>query len=130
MRAHPRFGYRWLWAMVRRRGSCFNRKRLHRLWKKNGLRESQKQTKKRRLGSGDDGCVRRRAKHRDYVWAWDFIFDRTLSGRTIKGLSMVPIGDTNGDRPQRHQLFLNNFKDFAETWGDGNKSEISDSRKS
>src|SRR4029078_2266603 len=35
------------------------------------------------------GCVRYRAEHKDHVWAWDFVFDRTENGRSIKWLSIV-----------------------------------------
>jgi transposase InsO family protein len=33
--------------------------------------------------------VRHRAEHKDHVWAWDFIFDRTERGRSIKWLSII-----------------------------------------
>jgi transposase InsO family protein len=66
-----------------------NRKRVHRLWKKEGLKVPQKQHKRRRLGSSDNGIVRRRALHKEHVWAWDFIHDRTEDGRALKWLSIV-----------------------------------------
>ena len=89
VRQHPRFGYRRIWALLRRAGWRVNRKRVHRLWKHNGLKVPQKQRKKRRLGSSDNGCTRRRALGKDDVWAWDFIFDRTSNGRSIKWLSVI-----------------------------------------
>ena len=33
--------------------------------------------------------MRRRALHKDHVWAWDFIHDRTEDGRALKWLSVV-----------------------------------------
>jgi transposase InsO family protein len=36
-----------------------------------------------------NGCVRRGATHKDHVWAWDFVHDRTTSGSAIKCLSIV-----------------------------------------
>jgi hypothetical protein len=48
-----------------------------------------KARKKRHLGHSANGCVRRRAEHPDHVWAWDFIFDRTTCGRSLKWLSIV-----------------------------------------
>lgn len=36
-----------------------------------------------------NGCDRLRATHRDHVWAWDFVFDRTASGSQLKWLSIV-----------------------------------------
>ena len=49
----------------------------------------QKQRKKRRLGHSDNSCVRRKAEHKDHVWTWDFIHDRTTNGRPLKWLSIV-----------------------------------------
>jgi transposase InsO family protein len=89
VRKHPRFGYRRIWALLRREGWGVNRKRVWRLWKQNGLKVPQKQRKRRRLGNSSNGCVRQRAVHKDHVWAWDFIFDRTSNGRSIKWLSVI-----------------------------------------
>jgi transposase InsO family protein len=75
--------------MLRGEGWRVNRKRIWRLWKKEGLKVVRKQVKKRRLGNGGNGIMRRRATYKDHVWAWDFIFDRTSNGRSIKWLSIV-----------------------------------------
>jgi len=89
VREHPRYGYRRIWALLRREGWSVNRKRVYRLWRREGLKVPQKARKKRHLGHSANGCVRRRAEHPDHVWAWDFIFDRTTSGRSLKWLSIV-----------------------------------------
>ena len=70
VRQHPRFGYRRIWALLRREGWRVNRKRVHRLWRKQGLKVPRKQRKKRRLGSAAPtvACVGRRNT-------------RTMSGR-------------------------------------------------
>jgi transposase InsO family protein len=88
VRRHPRFGYRRVWALLRREGWRVNRKRVWRLWRQQGLKVPRKQRKKRRLGSSAGGCVRRRAEHRNHVWAWDFVFDRTSDGRALKWLTL------------------------------------------
>src|SRR5262249_62157806 len=31
----------------------------------------------------------RRARHKDHVWAWDFLHDRTADGRPLKWLTLV-----------------------------------------
>ena len=36
-----------------------------------------------------NGCVQRRAEHKDHVWCWDFVFDHTTSGSQLKWLSIV-----------------------------------------
>ena len=66
-----------------------NRKRVHRLWKRNGLRVPVRQSKKRRLGSGENACSRRKPERRNDVRAWDFLFDRTEDGRALKFLTVV-----------------------------------------
>jgi transposase InsO family protein len=87
--AHPRYGYRRIWALLRREGWRVNRKRIWRLWVQEGLKVPKKQRKKRRLGTSANSCVRRRAEHKDHVWAWDFVHDRTSDGRGLKWLSIV-----------------------------------------
>jgi transposase InsO family protein len=89
VRAHPRYGYRRIWALLKREGWSVNRKRVYRLWRREGLKVPQKAGKKRHLGHSANGCARHRAEHADHVWAWDFIFDRTTSGRSLKWLSIV-----------------------------------------
>jgi transposase InsO family protein len=86
---HPRYGYRRIWALLRRAGWRVNRKRIYRLWIQEGLKVPQKQRKRRRLGCSENSCVRRKAEYKDHVWTWDFIHDRTTNGRALKCLSVV-----------------------------------------
>lgn len=89
VRRNPRFGYRRVWALLRADGWRVNRKRIHRLWRREGLKVPQKKRKKRRLGSSVNGCVRQQALHKGHVWAWDFIHDRTTDGKALKWLTLV-----------------------------------------
>ena len=89
VRRHPRYGYRMIWAKLRQDGWRVNRKRVYRLWKREGLKVPKKQCKKRRLGQSANGCVRRSTAFKDDVWAWDFIHDRDENGRPLKWLSLV-----------------------------------------
>jgi len=89
VRRHPRFGYRRIWAMLRAEGRRINRKRVRRLWKKEGFRVPVKTHKKRRLGHSDNGILRHRALHKDDVWTWDFIHDSDEAGRPLKIFSLV-----------------------------------------
>lgn len=86
---HTRYGYRFMTAILRREGWRVNRKRVYRLWQQEGLQVPRKQRKKRRCGSSEGSCLRHRAEHKNHVWAWDFVFDRTANGRSIKWLSIV-----------------------------------------
>jgi putative transposase len=89
VRAHPRYGYRRMTTLLRQEGWRINRKRVYRLWRRQGLRVPQKARKKRRLGHSGNSCLRRRAEHKDHVWTWDFIFDRTRNGRPLKWFSLL-----------------------------------------
>ena len=89
VRRYPRYGYRRIWALLRADGWTVNRKRVYRLWKREGFKVAKKRRKKRRLGSSVNGCTRRSARFQDDVWAWDFIHDRDAAGRPLKWLSLV-----------------------------------------
>jgi putative transposase len=89
VREHGRYGYRRIWALLRREGWRVNRKRIYRLWRGEGLKVPRKQRKKRHLGQSANGCARRRAEYKDHVWAWDFIHDRSRDGRPLKWLTLV-----------------------------------------
>jgi transposase InsO family protein len=87
-RTHPRYGYRMITAKLRQEGWQVNRKRIYRLWRREGLKVPQKKRKRRRLGTSANACHRRRAEHVNDVWCWDFIFDRTTSGSQLKWLTI------------------------------------------
>ena len=42
------------------------------------------------MGNSENGTKRKRAEHRDHVWSYDFVIDRTEDGRRLK---MMPIVD-------------------------------------
>ncbi len=92
-RENPRYGYQRVWALLRREGWSVNKKRVHRLWREEGLRVPERQRKRRRLakleGTSENGCARRRAEHKDHVWSYDFVMDCTEDGR----LKMMPVVD-------------------------------------
>lgn len=89
VRQRPRFGYRRIGALLVQEGWRVNRKRIYRLWRQEGLKVPRKQRRRRHLGTSVNACHRRRAEHKDHVWTWDFIFDRTASGTMLKWLSIV-----------------------------------------
>jgi putative transposase len=91
-RENPRYGCRRAWALLRRDGWPINKKRVHRLWRQEGLKVPEKQHKRRRLllGGSENGCTRRRAEHKDHVWSYDFVMELTEDGRRLK---MMPVVD-------------------------------------
>lgn len=91
-RENPRYGYRRVWALLRGEGWSVNKKRVHRLWREEGLKVPERQRKWRRLleGASENGCKRRQAEHKDHVWSYDFVMDETEDGRRLK---MMPVID-------------------------------------
>ena len=87
--AHPRYGYRRVWALLRAERFAVNRKRVQRLWRREGLRVPQTQRKRRRLGHSGNSCTRRNAAHANHVWSYDFVMDQTSDGRRLKLLPVV-----------------------------------------
>jgi putative transposase len=87
---HPRYGYRMITVLLREEGFQVNKKRVHRLWRKEGLKVPQKQHKKRRLsGSSANSIVRHGATHPNHVWSFDFCQDRTADGRSLRIFSVL-----------------------------------------
>ncbi len=88
---NPRYGYRRVWALLGREGWAVNKKkRVQRLWREAGLKvPAARERKRRRLGSSENGCTRRRAEYIDHVWSYDFAMDTTEDGRRLKVMPVV-----------------------------------------
>lgn len=86
---YGRYGYRRITAMLRAEGGRVNHKRIERLWRREGLKVPSKQPKRRRLWLNDGSCVRLRPQHKDHVWAYDMVYDRTHDGRPLRMLTLV-----------------------------------------
>ena len=83
---HPRYGCRMLRGMLLLEGVRVNLKRVRRLCRKHGLLLKQKRRRKRRgIGIG----VPCKAEYPNHVWAWDFVEDRTETGRKLRILTLV-----------------------------------------
>lgn len=79
-RDRPRYGYRFMTAILRREGWRVNRKRVYRMWRQEGFQVPRKQRKKRRMGSSSGGCLRRRAARPN----WTRRSSRRPSGETTE----------------------------------------------
>ena len=86
---NPTYGYRFIWALLKRRGVRVNVKRVHRLWKQAGLKVVRPERKRERTGASENACSIRRAKHPNHVWTYDFVHDETSDGRKLKFLVVV-----------------------------------------
>jgi putative transposase len=85
-RAHPRYGYRRVWALLRREGRHVNVKRVHRIWKRQKLTLARRVPRKR-WRSG--GSVPGRAERPNHVWTYDFLHDFCENNRMLKILTVT-----------------------------------------
>jgi putative transposase len=88
-RQYGRYGYRKIAALLRDAGWLVNDKRVERIWRREGLKVPSKQAKKGRLWLADGSCIRLRPQHRDHVWSYDFVEDRTHEGRKYRMLNVI-----------------------------------------
>jgi transposase InsO family protein len=86
---YGRYGYRRITALLKQEGFRVNHKRVERIWRQEGLKVPKKQPKRGRLWFNDGSCIRLRPTHRNHVWSYDFMADRTHDGRPIKILTVI-----------------------------------------
>ena len=86
---YGRYGYRRITALLREAGWLVNKKRVERIWRREGLKVPQKQPKKGRLWLNDGSCIRLRPEHPNHVWSYDFVEDRTHDGRKFRMLNVI-----------------------------------------
>ena len=85
---HKTYGYRRITALLRREGSrIINEKRVHRIWKAEGLQLTRR--KPRKLRFGPKGEVIHKAERRNHVWSYDFLEDRTEQGDKLRFLTVM-----------------------------------------
>ena len=88
-RQYGRYGYRRIAALLRLAGWVVNRKRVERLWRREGLKVPAKQPRRGRLWLKDGSCIRLRPERPNHVWAYDFVEDRTHDGRKYRMLCLL-----------------------------------------
>lgn len=88
-RQYGRYGYRRITKMLRTAGWSVNKKRVERLWRREGLKVPSKQPKRGRLWLNDGSCIRLRAERSNHVWSYDFVADRTHDGRAYRMLCII-----------------------------------------
>ena len=84
-----RYGYRRITALLNREGWQVNHKRVERIWRKEGLKVTQRQPKRGQLWLNDGSCIRLRPEYRDHVWSYDIMIDRTSDGRPFRILTIM-----------------------------------------
>jgi putative transposase len=87
---YGRYGYRRITAMLNNEmGWRVNHKRVERIWRREGLKVPKKQPKRGRLWLNDGSCIRLRPEHKDHVWSYDFVIDRTSNGKAFKIFTLI-----------------------------------------
>ena len=88
-RQYGRYGYRKITGLLGQAGWLVNHKRVERIWRREGLKVPQKQPKRGRLWLADGSCIRLRPEHRNHVWSYDFVEDRTHDRRRYRMLNVI-----------------------------------------
>ena len=84
-----RRGYRKAWVALKKTGQTVSKNRVHRLWKRAKLQVVKRSGRKRKpLGEKTASLLL--PKRPGEVWSVDFVFDATMSGTTLK---MLTVGD-------------------------------------
>lgn len=85
---HIRYGYRRIWALLRREGWIVNMKRVRRLWKLNELQVPKRKPKRKRVGQSPQHYPHK-ALAPNHVWSLDFVADRLGHGGRLRMLTLV-----------------------------------------
>lgn len=83
---HPRYGYRRIWALLRREGWVVNHKRVQRLWQQAQL-QVRKPRRRRRIARPER--VPTQATFPGQVWTYDVVHDACWNGAKLKMLTVV-----------------------------------------
>lgn len=81
---YGRYGYRTITGMLTREGWDVGKDRVYTIWRQEGLKVPAKQPKRARLWRADGSCIRLRPAHRNHVWSYDFVAERTQDGRSFR----------------------------------------------
>jgi len=86
---YGRYGYQRVTGLLREAGWKVNKKRVERIWRREGLKVPTRQPKRGRLWVNDGSCTRLRPERPNHVWAYDFVADRTHEGKAYRMLTVI-----------------------------------------
>jgi putative transposase len=90
--AHPRWGYRRVWSLLRAEGWLVNRKRIERLWRLEGHRVPPRRSQssgRKAQGTAEQSIWNLPALRSNHVWSYDFMSGRTRDGASLRILNVV-----------------------------------------
>jgi len=82
----PRWGYRKIYDSLKLKGIVVDKERVRIIRKDAGLQVRKKQHKRRTVGKNQ---YQHQAEYPNHVWSWDFMFDATVNGRSLKILNII-----------------------------------------
>ncbi len=83
------YGYRRITGLLREAGWRVNKKRVERIWRREGVKVPARQPKRGRLWLNDGSCLRLRPERPNHVCAYDFVADRTHDGKAFRMLTVI-----------------------------------------
>lgn len=86
---YGRYGYRRITVLLNNDGFHVNHKKVQRIWREEGLKVPGKQPKRSRLWLNDGSCIRLKPEHKNHVWSYDFVMDRTQEGKAYRMLNII-----------------------------------------
>ncbi len=84
---HPTLGYKKVTKLLRDDGWLVNKKQVQRIRREEGLQVPPKKPRIRRQGLSTG--LPQQAKHRNHVWAWDFVSDYTQRGGKLRTFNLI-----------------------------------------
>lgn len=88
-REYGRYGYRQVTNLLNLEGWDVGKDRVYTIWREEGLKVPAKQPKRARLWLADGSCIRMRPTHKNHVWSYDFVHDRTHDGKPFRVLNII-----------------------------------------
>lgn len=85
--ARPRFGYERIWILLRREGWHVNRKRIHRLYRLEGLQMRMRCRRRKRQSLHRGPAPRPTGRNQN--WSMDFVHDQLANGRKFRVLTVI-----------------------------------------
>jgi transposase InsO family protein len=89
---HPRWGYRMIKNLLVEEGWEVNVKRVHRLWRQEGLQVPPRRLKssgQKAIGDAANSAANLPALYRNHVWSYDFMAARTVDGGALRILNVI-----------------------------------------
>jgi putative transposase len=89
---HPRWGYRMVHGLLVEEGWSVNLKRVHRLWRQEGLQVPPHRLRNaggKAIGDSGFSAANLPALYRNHVWSYDFMSARTVDGGALRILNVL-----------------------------------------